>query len=71
MVDLVIRNVDVLRYEEDRTELLRNHHIAIGGNRIESAGPSVQPEETLARVGESMARLSRRVPESRMQLYNP
>jgi 5-methylthioadenosine/S-adenosylhomocysteine deaminase len=28
-------------------------------------------EEILARVGESMARLSRRVPESRIQLYRP
>ncbi|MCU0235375.1 MAG: hypothetical protein MUE90_15255, partial [Thermoanaerobaculales bacterium] len=28
-------------------------------------------EEIIARVGESMARLSRRVPESRIQLYRP
>jgi hypothetical protein len=28
-------------------------------------------EEIKARVGESMARLSKRVPESRIQLYSP
>jgi 5-methylthioadenosine/S-adenosylhomocysteine deaminase len=52
MTDLLIRNVDVLRCEDDRTELLRNHDIGIGGNRIESVIPAggaeaVQAEETI------------------------
>jgi 5-methylthioadenosine/S-adenosylhomocysteine deaminase len=40
MSDLLIRNVDVLRCEDDRTELLRGHDIVIRGNRIESVGPT-------------------------------
>jgi 5-methylthioadenosine/S-adenosylhomocysteine deaminase len=32
---------------------------------------TLDKEEIVARVGESMERLSKRVPESRIQLYSP
>ena len=45
MTDLLIRNVDVLRCEDDQTELLRNHDIGIRGNRVESVIPTQGAEE--------------------------
>jgi 5-methylthioadenosine/S-adenosylhomocysteine deaminase len=45
MADLLVRDVDVLRCEENRSELLRNHDILIRGNRIESVAPTGQSDK--------------------------
>jgi 5-methylthioadenosine/S-adenosylhomocysteine deaminase len=39
MSNLLIRDVDVLRCEDDRCEILSNHDILIRGNRIEEVAP--------------------------------
>jgi 5-methylthioadenosine/S-adenosylhomocysteine deaminase len=40
MKQLLVRNVDVLRCEDDATEILRSHDIVIRGNRIEAVMPT-------------------------------
>jgi 5-methylthioadenosine/S-adenosylhomocysteine deaminase len=40
MKDLLIQDVDILRCEDDRCEILRGHDILIQGNRIDGVAPS-------------------------------
>jgi 5-methylthioadenosine/S-adenosylhomocysteine deaminase len=40
MINLLVRDVDVLRCENDRCEILRRHDILIRGNRIDEVSPT-------------------------------
>jgi 5-methylthioadenosine/S-adenosylhomocysteine deaminase len=40
MIDLLIRDLDVLQCEDNRCEILRNHDILIRGNRIDQVAPT-------------------------------